>query len=203
MIRRIGIFSGTFDPVHKGHIAFALEAAKKAKLDVVYFMLEPKPRRKEGITHYAHRLAMLELALKPHKALRTLEVADRQFSVKSTMPRLRGMFKDSKLYLLVGSDTVAYFVDAKEWPNADLLLKDFSLIVGLRGDADETSLKKQLGALAKRIIIINTDKKHASSRKIRQAVASNLLHKDSLKATDAYIKKHWIYTSVTGSADRS
>ena len=78
---KVGIFSGTFDPVHAGHIAFALEAMESAGLDKVYFLPESMPRRKSGVTHYAHRLAMLELALKPYNKLSILELPDKQFSV--------------------------------------------------------------------------------------------------------------------------
>src|SRR6185295_10705588 len=103
-MKRIGFFSGTFDPIHKGHIAFALQALEAAELDRVYFMPEAKPRRKEGMTHYGHRVAMLRLALRPHKNLKVLEVPDRQFSVQRTMPRLKTRFKNDQLFLLMGSD---------------------------------------------------------------------------------------------------
>jgi len=200
--RRIGIFSGTFDPVHKGHIAFALQALQEANLETIYFMPEAKPRRKEGITHYAHRTAMLEIALKPYKDLKILEVADKQFSVVKTMPKLKAMFKNDQLFLLLGSDIVNYLTNS-EWPQIELLLKDFGLIVGLRGETSEESVRKQLATLPNTMVVVTTLKKHASSREIRQASASNEDHEDSLKGTKKYIKKNWLYDSVAGSAKRS
>jgi nicotinate (nicotinamide) nucleotide adenylyltransferase len=202
-MKRVGIFSGTFDPVHKGHIAFALQAIKEAKLDEIYFIPEAKPRRKEGMTHYAHRLAMLEIALKPYQTLKTLELQDKQFSVNKTMPRLKVRFKKTELYLLIGSDSAMHLSDVKQWPNADALLKEIGLIVGLRGEATESDVRAKLKPPAKELIIIGTDKKHASSRKIRHAAANNEHHEDSLRGTKKYMKKNWLYDSVTGSANKS
>lgn len=202
MNRRIGIFSGTFDPIHKGHISFALQATTVAKLDAVYFMPEAKPRRKEGVTHYAHRQAMLEMALKPYPKLRTLEVPDRQFSVTNTMPRLKNMFKGDQLLMLMGSDTVDYLFDAVQWPNSKHLFKDLGFIIGLRGKADETALKSRLVPIMKELFIVTTENKNASSSKIRQAAGENIHHKDALKSTKTYMKNNWLYDSL-GSAKRS
>lgn len=202
-MKRIGIFAGTFDPVHKGHIAFALESLKVAKLDEIYFMPEMKPRRKQGFTHYAHRLAMLKIALKPYRKLKLLEVSDGQFSVAKTVPKLKIRFKDSSLFLLMGSEKIKYLVDNAEWPRATTMLKDFGLIVGLRGKSEEGSIKKALKATVPEFVIVETNKRLASSRKIRDAASVNQQHEDMLKTTHRYIKKHWVYTSVPGSANKS
>ena len=89
---RIGVFSGSFDPVHKGHIAFALEAAKTAKLEKVYMAPEIKPRRKPGITHFAHRVAMLKLAVRSQPKLEVLELPDKYFLPQKTLAQLRQRF---------------------------------------------------------------------------------------------------------------
>ena len=203
MNRRIGIFSGTFDPVHKGHIALALQAIEQAGLELVYFMPEARPRRKEGTTHYGHRTALIEIAIKPYKKLRVLEVPDKQFSVTKTMPRLKSMFKEDRLLIIVGSDIAAYLADAKQWPNASVLLKDFGVIVGLRGDATDKQIREKLEPLVDELHIITTDKKHASSSKIRRAVAGYAYHEDSLQGTKGYISRNWLYHSDAGSAKRS
>lgn len=212
MSKRIGILSGTFDPVHKGHIALALHAIEQVGLGAVYFMPEASPRRKEGMTHYAHRMALLQIAIRPYKKLHILEVPDKQFSVTKTMPRLKMMFKQDHLFLIIGSDAVVYLADAKQWPNAELLLRDFGIIVGLRNEDTGEDVKKQLEPLVSELHIIATDKKHASSSKIRIAIASNDQHEDSIGSTKHYISKNWLYTaspnntsyhSDAGSAKRS
>ena len=89
MSKRIGIYAGAFDPVHKGHVSFALQAIELAGLDEVAFVPEPRPRNKAGVTHLSHRIAMLRLAVKGHPKLKILEVPDKQFLVATSLPRLR------------------------------------------------------------------------------------------------------------------
>ncbi|MBY0230171.1 MAG: adenylyltransferase/cytidyltransferase family protein, partial [Gemmataceae bacterium] len=62
---RVGVFGGTFDPVHVGHLILAEQARDHCRLDRVRFVLAHRPPQKEGqpITRFDVRLEMLELAL--------------------------------------------------------------------------------------------------------------------------------------------
>lgn len=63
-IARIGLFGGTFDPVHKGHLAIARQAAQEARLDQVLFIPAADPPHKARLgASYRHRVAMLETLL--------------------------------------------------------------------------------------------------------------------------------------------
>ena len=146
MRERVGIFAGSFDPVHKGHIAFALQALKEANLSTVYFLPEPKPRRKTGVTHISHRVAMLERALRPHSALKTLELPDKEFSVTKTMPRLKQKLPDTELFLLIGADSELEHLP--NWPLAGQLLKNFGLIIAERSQ-DKEKIKTTIKSLPK------------------------------------------------------
>src|SRR5438270_13064211 len=66
----IGLFGGTFDPVHRGHIAVARAAMEGCKLHRVYFVVANVPPHKlrQSHTPYAHRLAMMALATASEKA---------------------------------------------------------------------------------------------------------------------------------------
>ena len=136
---RIGIFSGSFDPVHKGHIAFALEAADVAKLDKVYFAPEVKPRRKPGITHIAHRLAMLQLVVRSQPRLDVVELPGKYFLPQTTLAHLHQRFPKDKLVLLLGSDLFEHLVEhSEQWPNVEALLGQVELVVSARaGQTDE------------------------------------------------------------------
>src|SRR5262249_6224728 len=103
---RIGIYAGTFDPVHSGHGAFALEAIEASRLDEIYFLPERQPRGKQQVEHFGHRTGMLERALKPHPRLKVMELVDANFSVRRTLPQLRRRFAGSELVFLFGSDIV-------------------------------------------------------------------------------------------------
>ena len=112
--------------MHKGHVAFALQALKEAKLDQVYFLPEIQPRGKAGITHIGHRVAMLELALKPHPAFKVLELPESQFTTIKTLPKLKQIFGEDELLLLIGSNTTN---PISKWPNVDRLLASLSWLL--------------------------------------------------------------------------
>src|SRR3982750_4185468 len=99
---RIGIYAGVFDPVHAGHIAFALQAGDKARLDKIYFLPERRPRHKQGVEHFGHRVAMLKRASKPHTKLDVLELEDISFNMERTLPRLQKKLKGEQLVFLFG-----------------------------------------------------------------------------------------------------
>jgi nicotinate-nucleotide adenylyltransferase len=197
-LSKIGIFSGTFDPVHKGHITFALEALRQEGLASVYFLPEQTPRRKEGVTHYAHRVAMLKLALKPYKSLHVLELPDRQFDIAKSLPRLQAKFPDTELELLMGSDTFAGLV-AYGWPNQEVLFERSGLLVGLRlgqVPADIIQATASLPASAK-VGAVSTEHPHASSSDIRSAISRGKKHNSHLDSLGAYITEHWLYAVVS------
>jgi len=79
--------AGTFNPVHAGHMAFALQSLKEAKLDMIYFLPERQPRHKQGVEHFAHRVAMLQRAIRPYRRFGVLELTDVNFTPERTKPR--------------------------------------------------------------------------------------------------------------------
>jgi len=70
MPNRIGLFGGTFDPPHLGHLILASEAQAQLELDRLLWILTPEPPHKQDqfITSPEHRLAMVELAIKDNPA---------------------------------------------------------------------------------------------------------------------------------------
>lgn len=198
-VGRVGIFSGTFDPVHAGHIAFALAAAEQAGLSRVYFMPEQLPRRKQGVTHYAHRLAMLRLALKPYQKLDLLELPDRQFSVRSSWPRLKKQLAGAgEIYMLIGSDmlNMLHGADAaQQWPGYEQLLAETRLIVGVRSEFDSSKTAKLLAELTNDGQIAKTDWPHVLSSSIRNALLGGGQHSDLLGTLKGYARRHWLYAS--------
>ena len=199
---KIGIFSGTFDPVHGGHIAFALAAAESVGLDKVYFLPEQMPRRKSGVTHYGHRIAMLKLALKPYQKLEVLELPDRQFSVTKTLPRLKKLWPDSQLHMLIGSDMLVLLAsqEAKEqWPGYQTLLDSTKLIVGVRSNLEAKQASELLEKLQPESTVVETSRPHVSSQDIRRKLQSGQDHAELLSSIKSYIAKNWLYVSVSGA----
>lgn len=192
-VNRVGIYSGTFDPVHAGHIAFALQAAEMAKLDKVFLMPERQPRGKPHVTHYAHRVAMVRQAVRPHEALAVLESEDRAFSTTRTLPRLQKRFAGATLVYICGSDVLAHMAG---WPRISQLLEGVELCVGLRKGENLAQTKqiiKQLPKLPRAVTIVESYAPEASSSKIRQAIREHAHAQGLLQSVVAYAKKAWLY----------
>lgn len=202
-MKRIGIFSGTFDPVHSGHIAFALLAAEKAELDEVWFAPEVKPRRKPQVTHFAHRVAMLKIATKPYKNLRVLELPDRYFLPAQTLAKLRHKFPNDQLVLLLGSDL---FEHLHLWPRVEIMLHGMGLVVGARGTYEVShalARLPELPAQPKEFHVLDSVERHVSSAIIRADLRAGKPNDHLEKGVADYAKKHWLYHDVANAKKHS
>lgn len=128
-MKHIGIYSGIFDPIHHGHISFAQKALQELGLDKVYFLVEPKPRRKTEQSDLRHRLNMAWLALNQERNLELLPLDHETFSVAETLPWLEDKFQDAKLHFLMGTDR---FKDVHNWPGFEQLRSKVDFVVGQR-----------------------------------------------------------------------
>jgi nicotinate-nucleotide adenylyltransferase len=141
---RIGLFRGTFDPIHSGHIAFALQAISLAKLSEVYFLPEQTPKHKQAVESFENRLAMISQAIKPYENLGLLKLPDMNGSVERILPDLKGKFGDARLVFLMGSDVAKTIY---HWPDVDALCTGNELFIGMRRGDDINGLKQMLAAL--------------------------------------------------------
>lgn len=194
---RIGIYSGTFDPIHKGHIAFALEAAQTAHLDAIYFAPETKPRRKESATHIAHRVAMIRLAVRQHPTLDLIELPDASFEPRKTFARLRALFPNDDLVLLIGEDVLEHM---HTWPHINQLLPHIDLVIGCREKHTEVSLIALIAALPvqpKKYFFVKTAYANVASMKIRQDIIKNNKNPDLLQTVARYAHEEWLYHDLS------
>lgn len=132
MQRRIGIYSGTFDPIHDGHITFATEALSACNLDKVVFLPESSPRTKPHVTTISQRVHIIEQLIAREHSFSIFTPTSHQFSVRETLPELRQEFQHSDLVLLIGSDVMKK--SFANWPHIDTLLQYMSLAIGMRED---------------------------------------------------------------------
>lgn len=195
--RRIGIYAGTFNPVHSGHIAFALQSLEAAKLNEVYFLPERQPRGKQDVEHFGHRAGMLERALKPHPRLKVLEMVDISFSVDRTLPRLRKQFDAADLIFLFGSDIVPGLAG---WPHADDLIRNYELVIGIRSRDNREKLRAIVEGWPVQpegVTMFDSYAADVSSGIVREALRKG----DSavpglLKSVERYSDRHWLYVSL-------
>jgi nicotinate-nucleotide adenylyltransferase len=144
----IGLFGGTFDPVHRGHLALARVALDQYKLNRIYFVPAniPPHKQRQPLSPLIHRFAMLALATAPEKAFvpSLLEAPEEKAaqgrSTKNrvetpnytidTIRRLKQSFKASdKLFFLIGMDA---FCDIAKWHQAEALFRECEFIVANR-----------------------------------------------------------------------
>lgn len=140
----IGLFGGTFDPVHRGHMAVAHAAMERCKLHRVHFAIANIPPHKQGQAHtpFMHRFAMMALATASEKAFvpSMLEAPDQRTPAKpaadrpnytiNTVRLLKQSFKKSdKLFFLIGMDA---FCDIAKWHEAEALFHECEFIVAGR-----------------------------------------------------------------------
>lgn len=197
--QRIGIYAGVFNPVHAGHIAFALQAMETAKLDGVVFVPERNPRFKPNVEHFGHRVAMLNRAIRPHPRMAVLELVDRRFSVLRTWPKLEAVFKGDTLVLLAGSDAA---VQIPEWPHADQMLAKCELVVGVRGTHEITEIAQRISLWPvppRDLHMFESYAADVSSGEVREALRGQTEAKGLLRSVQQYARRNWLYISLENS----
>ena len=116
---RVGIFGGTFDPIHIGHLILAESCREACQLDRVLFVIAGEPPHKgKPRTSAKHRLEMVELAIAGEErfVLNTSEV-ERQgpsYTV-DTVRELQSHFASAQVFLLIGQDQYAGLPTWHEW----------------------------------------------------------------------------------------
>lgn len=117
---RAGLFGGTFDPVHLGHLRAAEEIREILSLDKVYFIpaaLAPH-KRTANTTHPSHRLEMLRLAVSDNSGFEICDYELRKDTPSYTVETLRHLKKtnpDSEYYFIVGNELFREIETWKEW----------------------------------------------------------------------------------------
>jgi nicotinate-nucleotide adenylyltransferase len=201
MIKRVGIYSGTFNPVHDGHLAFAREALKQCKLDKVFFLVEPRPRRKQGVKALEHRDEMVRLAIKNEPKFGSIQLGQQRFTSVSTLPVLQERFKGAELHMLMGDDMLAHFAD---WPHVEELVSKIRFAIGIRNHtkADiEHRLKimQKTRGLDMHYKLFQAPNAEYASSKIRAAVKKGQTPAGVKGAVLDYIKSEGLYSAVDSS----
>src|SRR5690625_4586590 len=121
---RIGIFGGTFDPPHIGHLIMAEEVRYALTLDEIWFIpTNIPPHKQKASSTSKHRLAMLEMAIRSnqHFIVNPIEVENENVSYTiDTMTILRKNHPDAEFYFIIGADMVEYL---PYWKQVDELFK--------------------------------------------------------------------------------
>lgn len=138
-MKKIGILGGTFNPIHRGHIALGKAALNILDLDKVFFIPVGEPcHKKNGNTVSGkERLKLLSLALENTPKLIPLGIdVERKGPTYTidTINELKIMETDSRFYIILGSDAFKYI---EQWNDIEALAEKVFFIVAIRAGEDE------------------------------------------------------------------
>lgn len=138
---KLGLFGGTFNPIHYGHLKAAEEILESIKLDKICFIPSNIPPHKDANNLIAphHRLRMIELAIKNNKKLSVSDYEIKKGEISYTIDTLKYFKKethDSDLYFIVGNDI---FNTIETWKEYKSLFEISNFIVMIRPGFSEES----------------------------------------------------------------
>ncbi len=135
----IGIFGGTFNPVHNGHLTIAKCALQQFDLDRVVFVPTGHTAYKDyaGDDMSMHRLRMLELAVasEPRFSVSSDEIdSGRVNYTYLTLERIQGDYPDSQLFFIIGGDSLR---DFSIWRHPEIICAEAVILVAARADCGD------------------------------------------------------------------
>jgi len=217
--RRVGLYGGSFDPVHVGHMHVARSARQHAALDELLFVPARRPPHKPGrrLASGEHRMAMLELALEglgfglvtdlelrrsgPSYTIDTVRALSGE--APGAAPGLVEQLAGARLVLILGSDNLA---GLPEWREVEELLTRVDPIVIARGERHEEWLAGLRGRLPEALIerlaagFLDLPPVPISSTALRAALARGEDPGDELpRGVLEYARRHGVYAPQASS----
>jgi len=216
---RIGIFGGTFNPIHSGHIRAAEIVQKRFPLDKVLFIPSYIPPHKESvdIASPMHRLKMVELACAsyPRFIPSSIEIEAKEKSyLIITLEKIEKLYPEAWLFFILGIDA---FLEIETWKEyEELLNRCFFIVVSRQGyrlkeakdvleelyrermyefsESDETGEIKEELFSSCQIFLLPIDSLNIASTEIRRRAKKGISVKGMVpEAVEVYIKEKKLY----------
>lgn len=198
---KIGVFGGTFDPVHVGHLILAERCREEAGLDQVWFLPSYAPPHKQGqaITRFELRCDMLALALTGQPAFR-VEPIEKELPPPSytarTLAELHERHPEHTFALIIGGDSL---YDLPTWYEPGRVLAQAELVAVPRPgavlpSAAEVSVKVGVPPEQVRLTVVDCPQVDVSSRDIRQRVGMGKSVRFLVpRAVEEYVRERKLY----------
>lgn len=128
---KVGLFFGSFNPIHTGHLIIANAILEMADLDQVWFVVSPQNpfKKKSNLEHEFDRLDMVRAAIADNPSMQASDVEfhmPKPSYTADTLAYLVAKFPSYQFKLIVGEDNLAGF---RKWKNADFILDNYQLLV--------------------------------------------------------------------------
>lgn len=199
-MKKIGIFGGTFDPIHNGHLYIAYEAKKQLGLDKIIFVPSGTPPHKNvtNVTEADIRFKMVSMAISHYEYFDIddyeIKKEGRSYTCE-TLKHYKDTYDDTKLYFIVGADSL---INIDTWKNVNEIVSYSTLTVFKRPGFSVDKILKKKEELKERynhnVIFFDTLDLDISSTDIKQRIKNNervdfFMERDILE----FIKKRNLY----------
>ena len=187
LVKRVGLFGGCFDPIHRAHIAFAKATANQLNLSTIRFVPVGFPAQKTPSASFSQRCTMVEIAINNSRDKRlVIDKGETYDSARGpnysfeTIMRIQKELPDSELFLILGEDQ---FVNFRTWKNWKWILQNINLAVcarphnGVDKPIKITStflLSKFRDVFKEKIFIVNLKLDDSSSTMLRRRLKKNV-----------------------------
>lgn len=201
-MERIGIFGGSFDPPHIGHIRAARAAATALRLDQLLLVPVHIAPHKAAVDSpaAAHRLAMLRIACQNDPVLQPSDLEIQRGGISytyETVEAVRAAYPQAEIFLLMGSDM---FLSFQNWKHPERILSNATLGVFYRGDKGEKAKvdvkKAELEAAGHRVQLIEHDVIDISSTQLRRMLAFRCADAFLPAGVGDYIRENGLYQTA-------
>lgn len=199
---KLGVYGGSFNPVHFGHLLLAESCRESCQLDQVLFVpaLEPPHKQSQRLAEPRHRVEMLQLAIAGHESFAICQEELERGGVSYTFQTLESLskaFANDELFLLMGADSLDEF---HTWKHPERICELASPIIVHRRGADPVDFNKlspyyeadTLNQIAQHQVDFPAIE--ISSSDIRERIAANSSIRYRLpRAVEKYIETHKLY----------
>ena len=174
-MKKYGIFGGSFNPIHYGHLMICEYIKEEMGLDKVIFIPTGNPPYKELELSAKDRYEMVRLAISPNPDFEISDIettrVKKSYTV-DTIRELKKIYKEEKLYFLIGLDSL---FQLKTWMKIGDLSQEIEFVVALRpGYLDREEINKEIDFLREnfgtKINLINTPLYEISSTDLRDRI---------------------------------
>jgi nicotinate-nucleotide adenylyltransferase len=181
---KIGIFGGTFNPPHIGHLILAENAVKLLKLDKLIFVpaFNPPHKMRNKIISAYHRLKMLQLCIKNKKYFETSDIEIMRRGTSYTIETLKIMkdkYPEAKFFLLVGYDN---YIEFHLWKDYEKIFQLCTVVIFKRTIQDIKHEIDYILPAIHNVKYLNTPLLDISSTEIRKRIKKN-------KSIDYYVTR--------------
>lgn len=174
-MKKYGIFGGSFNPIHYGHLMICEYIKEEMGLDKVIFIPTGNPPHKDLGVSAEDRYEMVRLAISPNPDFEISDIETTRVNLSYTVDTIRELkeiYKEEKLYFLIGLDSL---FQLKTWKKIDDLSQEIEFVVALRpGYIDKEEINREIDFLREnfgtRINLIKTPLYEISSTDLRDRI---------------------------------